>query len=68
VDEHTLRREQWVPRPIEDVFAFFVRYVLPFGPLGRLAHDWIVKPDLEAIFDHRALRLAQVFGARSAHD
>jgi ligand-binding SRPBCC domain-containing protein len=156
VDEHTLRREQWVPRPIEDVFAFFsdarnlgaitppwlgfrivspgpivmrpgtrihyrirlhglplrwvteietwepphefvdvqfkgpyrfwhhthrfepvdggtlvrdsVRYVLPFGPLGRLAQAWIVKSDLEKIFDHRALRMTEVFGARSAHE
>jgi ligand-binding SRPBCC domain-containing protein len=156
VHEHILRREQWVPRPIEDVFAFFseagnleaitppwlgfridspgpivmrpgarihyrislhglplrwvteiktwepphafvdvqlrgpyrswhhthyfepmnggtlmrdaVRYVLPFGPLGRLAHAWIVKSDLEAIFDHRALRMTKVFGARSAHE
>ena len=31
-----------------------VRYVLPFGLLGRLAHAWVVKADLEAIFDYRA--------------
>jgi ligand-binding SRPBCC domain-containing protein len=156
VDEHILRREQWLPRPIEDVFAFFsearnleamtppwlgfrivspgtivlrlgtrihyrirlhrlplrwvteiqtwgpphefvdvqlrgpyrfwhhthrfervdggtlvrdaVRYVLPFGPLGRLAHAWIVKPDLEAIFDYRALRMTELLGLRSTHE
>jgi ligand-binding SRPBCC domain-containing protein len=45
-----------------------VRYVLPFGPMGRLAHAWIVKSDLEAIFDHRALRMTEVFGTRSAHE
>lgn len=154
--EHILQREQWVPRPIEDVFAFFseagnleaitppwlgfrilspgpiamrpgtrihyqirlhglplrwvteietwepphefvdvqlkgpyrfwhhthrfepvdggtlvrdaVRYTLPFGPLGRLAHAWIVKSDLKKIFDHRALRMTEVFGARSVHE
>ena len=33
-----------------------VRYALPFGLLGRLAHAWLVKADLEAIFDYRALR------------
>ena len=142
MDEHILRREQWLPRPIEEVFAFFsearnleaitppwlgfriispetivmrpgtrihylirlhglplrwvteiqtwepphqfvdvqlrgpyrlwhhthrfepvdggtlvrdeVHYVLPFGPLGRLVHAWMVKSELEAIFDHRA--------------
>jgi ligand-binding SRPBCC domain-containing protein len=156
VDEHILRREHWVRRPIEDVFAFFsearnlgaitppwlgfrivspgpivmrpgtripyqlrlhglplrwvteiqiwepphefvdvqlrgpyrswhhthrfepvdggtlvrdtVRYALPFGPLGRLAHAWIVKSDLEAIFDYRALRMTEVLGPRSAHE
>jgi ligand-binding SRPBCC domain-containing protein len=39
-----------------------VRYILPFGPLGRLAHTWIVRSDLEAIFDYRALRLTELFG------
>ena len=155
MNEHVLKREQWVPRPIDDVFAFFsdarnlealtppwlafrilspgpivmrpgarihyqirlrglplrwvteiqtwepprvfvdvqlsgpyrlwhhthqfepvnggtqvrdvVRYALPFGPLGRLAHAWIMRSDLEAIFDHRALRMAKLFGANSAH-
>jgi ligand-binding SRPBCC domain-containing protein len=156
VDEHLLQREQWVPRPIDDVFAFFsdarnleaitppwlgfrilspgpivmrpgtqihyqirlrglplrwvteiqtwepprafadvqlrgpyrlwhhthrfepvnggtqvrdvVRYALRFGPLGRLAHAWIVRSDLEAIFDYRALRMTELFGPNSAHE
>ncbi len=156
MDEHILKHEQWVPRPIEDVFAFFseagnleaitppwlefrllspepivmrpgtrihyrirlhglplrwvteirswepphefldvqlrgpyrfwhhshrfesmdggtlvhdvVRYVLPFGPLGLLAQAWIVKSDLEAIFDYRALRMVELLGPRPAHE
>src|SRR6476661_2567605 len=30
-----------------------VRYALPFGPLGALAHALLVRRDLEAIFDFR---------------
>jgi ligand-binding SRPBCC domain-containing protein len=41
----------------------FVRYALPFGPLGRLAHAWLVKSDLEAIFDYRAGKVADLLGA-----
>jgi ligand-binding SRPBCC domain-containing protein len=32
-----------------------VRYALPFGPLGALAHVLIVRRDLNRIFDHRRL-------------
>ena len=38
-----------------------VRYVLPFGPLGRVAHAVYVRRDLERIFDYRAEVIAQVF-------
>jgi ligand-binding SRPBCC domain-containing protein len=31
-----------------------VRYALPLGPLGRLAHSLFVRRDLERIFDFRA--------------
>lgn len=31
-----------------------VDYVLPLGPLGRVAHHLMVARDLEAIFDYRA--------------
>lgn len=30
-----------------------VRYALPFGPLGQIAHALFVKRDLARIFDHR---------------
>jgi ligand-binding SRPBCC domain-containing protein len=40
-----------------------VRYALPFGPLGRLAHWLYVRRDLESIFDYRAARIKERFGA-----
>ena len=30
-----------------------VRYALPFGPLGEIAHRLLVRRDLERIFDYR---------------
>ena len=36
-----------------------VRYALPFGPLGEVAHRLFVARDLAAIFDHRARHVAQ---------
>jgi hypothetical protein len=37
-----------------------VRYSLPFGPLGRLAHRVFVKRDLRRIFDHRRERIGEL--------
>lgn len=42
---------------VEDV----VRYALPLGPVGRLAHVAIVRRDIERIFDFRARRTAESF-------
>lgn len=39
-----------------------VEYRLPLGPLGALAHALIVRRQLEAIFDYRAQRVAEIFG------
>ena len=36
-----------------------VRYALPFGPAGRLAHALFVRRDLERIFDFRAAEVAR---------
>jgi len=146
---HTLRREQWIKRPIDDVFAFFadarnletitppwlgfriletdsssvtegthiryrlrlhglpiywtteirqwrapnrfvdvqrsgpyklwhhthrfeshgertrmidvVRYRLPFGILGRIIHAWMVKGDLQKIFEYRRQKIHLLF-------
>jgi ligand-binding SRPBCC domain-containing protein len=37
-----------------------VRYALPFGPLGELAHRLFVGRDLDAIFDYRARRITEL--------
>jgi ligand-binding SRPBCC domain-containing protein len=40
-----------------------VRYALPFGLLGRLAHTCVVKAELNAIFDYRAKKVSELLGA-----
>ncbi|MFB4162152.1 hypothetical protein ACE1TF_19965 [Geomicrobium sp. JSM 1781026] len=42
---------------IEDI----VHYVLPFGPIGRLAHQAIVEKRLKDIFSYRKEQLAKRF-------
>jgi ligand-binding SRPBCC domain-containing protein len=37
-----------------------VRYAIPFGPLGLLAHRLFVRRDLERIFDYRAEAFARL--------
>jgi ligand-binding SRPBCC domain-containing protein len=39
-----------------------VRYALPFGFVGRLAHAWRVRSDLEALFDFRAATVTDILG------
>jgi ligand-binding SRPBCC domain-containing protein len=38
-----------------------VHYALPYGPLGRLLHYALVRKRLQAIFDFRRERLAELF-------
>lgn len=38
-----------------------VRYALPLGGLGEVAHRFVVRPDLERIFDYRAEAVAARF-------
>jgi ligand-binding SRPBCC domain-containing protein len=38
-----------------------VRYAMPLGPLGRIAHAVLVRRDLERIFDFRRDAVAAVF-------
>jgi ligand-binding SRPBCC domain-containing protein len=38
-----------------------VRYALPLGPLGTLAHRALVRRDLDRIFDFRRSRIALSF-------
>jgi ligand-binding SRPBCC domain-containing protein len=39
-----------------------VRYALPLGPLGELAHRAVVRRDLERIFDYRHEALTRLLG------
>jgi ligand-binding SRPBCC domain-containing protein len=39
-----------------------VRYRLPFGVLGRVMNTWMVRRDVERIFDYRLERIRQRFG------
>jgi ligand-binding SRPBCC domain-containing protein len=39
-----------------------VRYALPLGPLGSLAHGLFVRRSLRRIFDYRARRMREIFG------
>jgi ligand-binding SRPBCC domain-containing protein len=41
-----------------------VRYALPLGPLGRLAHRALVRRDIERIFDYRTVSLPSMPSAR----
>ena len=42
-----------------------VRYALPLGPLGELAHRLLVRRDLERIFDFRQASVARMLGTPS---
>ncbi|MEO8553865.1 MAG: SRPBCC family protein [Kofleriaceae bacterium] len=44
------------------VLGDHVRYALPFGPLGKVAHALFVKRQLQRIFDHRARVMRDLFG------
>jgi ligand-binding SRPBCC domain-containing protein len=44
-----------------------VDYRLPLGALGRLAHVVAVRRQLQAIFDYRERRVAQLFLERAAN-
>jgi ligand-binding SRPBCC domain-containing protein len=44
-----------------------VDYRLPLGALGRLAHVVAVRRQLQAIFDYRERRVAQLFPERAAN-
>lgn len=43
-----------------------VRYALPLGPVGRLAHAVVVRRDVHRIFDYRAARIDEVMKAAGA--
>jgi hypothetical protein len=39
-----------------------VRYIMPFGPLGRMAHSLMVRRQLDTIFDYRQRVITERFG------
>jgi hypothetical protein len=41
-----------------------VRYVLPFGVLGQIAHALKVRSDVQQIFDYRRRRIDELFGTQ----
>jgi len=43
-----------------------VRYLLPFGPLGRIVHTLFVRRKLDAIFHHRHQIIEGVLGAAAS--
>ncbi len=45
------------------VIGDYVRYALPLGLLGELAHALFVQRDLQRIFDHRTLAVAELLAA-----
>ena len=46
------------------LMADTVRYALPYGPLGFLAHRVLVRRDLERIFDYRARAVPALVSSR----
>jgi len=49
---------------VEDV----VRYSLPLGIVGRIAHYVAVRRDVERVFDYRVARIAELFEGRTLSD
>ncbi len=47
------------PHPEGTLMRDRVRYRLPFGPLGAIAHMALVRRDLDAIFDFRRAEIAR---------
>jgi ligand-binding SRPBCC domain-containing protein len=45
-----------------------VRYELPLGPLGRLAHAAFVRRQLESIFDYRRRAIERIFDGHPARE
>jgi len=41
-----------------------VRYALPLGPIGRIAHALAVRRDVARIFEYRLRRIAELFGGQ----
>lgn len=58
-------RHSFEERPEGTLVIDQVHYILPFGPLGRLAHALMVKANLVAIFTYRQKTLNEMWGGQS---
>lgn len=54
------------PTPNGTLIRDEVRYAMPFGPLGALAHALVVRQDLDHVFSYRCRVIQEIFGAVSA--
>ena len=45
-----------------------IEYELPLGPLGEIAHRWLVRNELRRIFRHRSRILARIFDQPRTND
>lgn len=50
----------------QTLMSDIVRYELPFGPLGLIAHGLVVRRQLTRIFDYRSRRIRKLFGRKAA--
>ena len=55
-------RHEFQPAGSGTLVRDHVRYALPLGPLGRLAHGLVVERDLARIFDYRRRAVARELG------
>ena len=39
-----------------------IKYQIPFGPFGKVAHSLFVRKTLKKIFDYRRTKLEEIFG------
>ncbi len=56
---HTLQEVDGGTRMTDEI-----RYQLPFGPFGEIAHIIFVKRTLKKIFDYRRVKLDEIFPAK----
>jgi ligand-binding SRPBCC domain-containing protein len=55
---------EFAPHGTDTLMRDTVRYALPFGPLGEVAHRLFVRRDVERIFDYRTVSLPSMPSAR----
>lgn len=53
---------EFEPHPEGTLIRDDVRYSLPLGPLGRVAHAAFVRRDLQRVFDFRRMAVAELVG------